>query len=53
VACQVVEEKCDDEWNERKINITGIGNAPNIAAKSGSRTEKRQITNKRNKHKLW
>ena len=49
-ACQVVEEKCGDEWNEKKINIPGIGNAPILAAKSSSRTEKRQIVNKRSKH---
>ena len=35
---------------ERTVNIPGIGNVPMIAAMSDSRSEKRQITNKRNKH---
>ena len=49
-ACQVVEEECEDEWNKRRVNIPGIGNVPLIAAVSDSRSEKRQIINKRNKH---
>jgi len=49
-ACQVVEEEYENEWNERTVNIPGIGNVPVIAAVSDSRSEKRQITNKRNKH---
>ena len=49
-ASQIVEEECEDEWNERRVNISGIGNVPMIAAVSDSRSEKRQITNKRNKH---
>jgi len=52
-ACQVVEEEYKNEWNERTVNIPGIGNVTNvpmIAAVSDSRSEKRQITNKRNKH---
>ena len=47
-ACQVVEEECEDEWNERRLNIPGIGNVPMIAAMSGERTE-RQIIDMRNK----
>ena len=49
-ACQVVEEKCDDEWNERTVNIPGISNVPMIDAVTDSKSEKRQIANKRNKH---
>ena len=36
--------------DERTVKILGIGNVPMIAAMSDSRSEKRQITNKRNKH---
>jgi len=49
-ACQVVEEECEDEWNERTVNIPGIGNVPMIAAMSGDRTEKKHIFSMRNKH---
>ena len=41
-ACQVVEEECEDEWNERRVNIPGIGNVPMIAAVSGEMTGKKQ-----------
>ena len=49
-ACQVVEEEYEDEWNERTVNIPGIGNVPMIAAMSADRTEKKQIISMRNKH---
>jgi len=49
-ACQVVEEECEDEWNERTVNIPGISNVPMIDAVTDSKSEKRQIANKRNKH---
>jgi len=41
-ACQVVEEECEDEWNERRVNIPGISNVPTIAAMSGEMTGKKQ-----------
>ena len=40
-AYQVVEEEYEDEWNERRVNIPGIGNVPVIAAVTDSRSEKR------------
>ena len=42
-ACQVVEEEYEDEWNERTVNIPGIGNVPVIAAVSDSRSEKGRL----------
>jgi len=51
-ACEVVERvKEAGKWNERKLNIPGIGNIPLVAAMSNSRLdEERQILDMRNNH---